>query len=218
MALVRHFYTTGMRDPRQRLVHRTRARQDGHIGPRLMQDGLSLHVGGSCPKGWQNIRWRHSMYLLCDILVNGAHQAPNTDVAWSDTRCPGPRCPHRCGCRQKTSSAFRGGTSTALEQLGGVEVAAGQSLPRGVPQGATQLLTTAVPHYPHMALHTVDGQSEGGGPWFCISPESLRGSTRIKFGAPVVSKQALPGLTSGSTTTRHNSARSPDTTRQGKTH
>ena len=42
-ALVNLFPTTGTRDPRLRLVHPTRAKQDAHTAPRVTSDGLHLH-------------------------------------------------------------------------------------------------------------------------------------------------------------------------------
>ena len=46
-ALVHLFHTIGMPDPRLRLVHPTRARQDAHTGPRVTPDGLYIHVGAT---------------------------------------------------------------------------------------------------------------------------------------------------------------------------
>ena len=45
-ALVHLFHTTGTRDPRLRLVHPTRAKQDAHTGQRVTSDGLHPNVGG----------------------------------------------------------------------------------------------------------------------------------------------------------------------------
>ena len=50
-ALVNLFHTTGTRDPRLRLIHPTRAKQDAHTGPRVTLGGLHLHVGGYRRKG-----------------------------------------------------------------------------------------------------------------------------------------------------------------------
>ena len=43
--LVYLFHTTGTPEPRLRLVHLTRAKQDTHTGPRVTSDVLHLHVG-----------------------------------------------------------------------------------------------------------------------------------------------------------------------------
>ena len=50
-ALVHLLGTTGTRDPRLRLVHPKRAKQDAHTGPRVTPDGLHLHVGGYRRRG-----------------------------------------------------------------------------------------------------------------------------------------------------------------------
>ena len=50
-ALVHLFHTTSTRDPRLRLVHPTRAKQDAQTGPRVTPDGLHLHVGGYRRRG-----------------------------------------------------------------------------------------------------------------------------------------------------------------------
>ena len=55
-ALVHLFHTTSTQDPRLRLVHPKRAKQDAHTGPRVTPDGLlplgrpiSHHAGGGVP-------------------------------------------------------------------------------------------------------------------------------------------------------------------------
>ena len=45
-ALVDFSQTTGTRDPRLRLIHPSRAKQDAQTGPQVSSDGLHLHVGG----------------------------------------------------------------------------------------------------------------------------------------------------------------------------
>ena len=45
-ALVNLFHTTGTQDPRLRLIHPTRGKQDTHIGPRVTLDSLHSHLGG----------------------------------------------------------------------------------------------------------------------------------------------------------------------------
>ena len=49
--LVDLFHTTGTQDPRPRLVHSTRAKQDAHTGPWVTLDGLHLHVRGYRRRG-----------------------------------------------------------------------------------------------------------------------------------------------------------------------
>ena len=50
-ALVHLFHTTSTWNPRLRLVHPTRAKQDANTGPRVTLDGLHLHVGGYRRRG-----------------------------------------------------------------------------------------------------------------------------------------------------------------------
>ena len=92
------FHTTGTRDPRLRLVHPTRAKQDAHIGPRVTPDGLHLHVGDYRPRGGLSPPWRGAanhppaalMYILHTVLAESEHQGPNADVAWADPLRPRP--------------------------------------------------------------------------------------------------------------------------------
>ena len=44
-----------------------------------------------------------------------------------------------------------------------VQAGAGQPRPRGIPRGPTLLVATAVPHDPHMAVHTLEDQPEDTG-------------------------------------------------------
>ena len=97
-ALVHLFHTTGKRDPDSRLVQPTRAKQDTHTGPRVTPDGLHVLVRGYRRQGslsppTQGAAYHPPaalMYILCDLLADGEHKAPNTDVAW-----PQPRHPRR---------------------------------------------------------------------------------------------------------------------------
>ena len=100
-ALVHLFHTTGTRDPRLRLIHPTRAKQDAHTGPRVTSDGLHLHVGGyrrrgslSPPKpGAAYHPPAALLYVLRDVLADSQHQEPNADVAWPEPLRPRPHAP-----------------------------------------------------------------------------------------------------------------------------
>ena len=100
-ALVSLFQTTGMRDPRLRLIHPTRTKHDAQTGPWVTPDSLHLHVGAYCRKGdlsspTQGARYHPPaalMYILRDVLLDGKHQAPNADVAWPEPLCPQPHAP-----------------------------------------------------------------------------------------------------------------------------
>ena len=78
-ALVHLFHTTGMGDPRLRLLHRTRAKQDAPTGPRLTPDGLHLHVGGYRRRGSLSPPTQGAayhplavlLYILRDLLAEG---------------------------------------------------------------------------------------------------------------------------------------------------
>ena len=50
-AFVHLFNTTGTQDPRLRLVHPTRAKQDANTGPRVTPEDLYLHVKGYRRRG-----------------------------------------------------------------------------------------------------------------------------------------------------------------------
>ena len=100
-ALVHLFHTTSTQDPRLRLVHPTRAKQDAHTGPRVTPDGLHLHVGGyrrggSISPPTQGAAYHPPaalLYVLRDVLAEGEHQEPNADVAWPEPLCPRPHAP-----------------------------------------------------------------------------------------------------------------------------
>ena len=100
-ALVKLFHTTGTRDPRLWLVHSTKAKQDAQTGPRVTPDDLHLNLGGYRRKGDLTPPPRGLaydppvalMYILRDILVDGAHQAPNAEVAWPHQLRPQPHAP-----------------------------------------------------------------------------------------------------------------------------
>ena len=100
-ALAHLFHTTGTRDPRLRLVHPTRAKQDAHTGPRVTPDGLHLHVGGYRRRNGLSPPTRGAayhppaalMYILRDVLAESEHQEPNADVAWPEPLRPRPHAP-----------------------------------------------------------------------------------------------------------------------------
>ena len=100
-ALVHLFHTTGTWDPRLRLFHPTRAKQDAHTGPRVTPDGLHLHVGGYRRRDGLSPPTRGAayhppaalMYILRDVLAESEPQEPNADVAWPEPL----RSRRRCG-------------------------------------------------------------------------------------------------------------------------
>ena len=95
-ALVHLFNTTGTRDPRLRLIHPTRAKQDAHSVPRVTVDGLHLHIGGYRGQGSLSPPKQGAVYdppvaliyILHDMLADGKHQARNADVAWPEPLRP----------------------------------------------------------------------------------------------------------------------------------
>ena len=72
-ALVHLFHTTGTRDPRPRLVHPTRAKQDAHTGPRVTPDGLHPHVRGYRRRGGLSPPTREATYHLPAALMHILH-------------------------------------------------------------------------------------------------------------------------------------------------
>ena len=100
-ALVHLFHTTGTRDPRLRLVHTTRAKQDTHTGPRLTPAALHLHVGGYRRRGGlfpptRGAAYRPPaalMYIIHDVLAESKHREPNADVPWPEPLRPRPHAP-----------------------------------------------------------------------------------------------------------------------------
>ena len=91
-ALVHLFHTTGTQDPRLRLVHPTRAKQDAHTGPQVTSDVLHLHVRGYCRQGSLSPPTQGAadhppaalLYILRDVLADVEQQVPNADVAWPE--------------------------------------------------------------------------------------------------------------------------------------
>ena len=166
------FHTTGTRDPRLRLVHPTRAKQDAHTGPRVTPDGLHLHVGGYRRRDGLSPPTRGAayhppaalMYILRDVLAESEHQEPNADVAWPEPLRPRPHAPTPLWlvttddqCTQAT------GQAQLRAEWVIVQVGAGQPEPRGLPRGTALLVATGVPHDPHMAVHALEDQPEDTG-------------------------------------------------------
>ena len=171
-ALVHLFHTTGTRDPRLRLVHPTRAKQDAHTGPRVTSEGLHLHVGGYRRRGSlsppsQGAAYHPPvalLYNLRDVLANGEHQEPIADVAWPEPLCPRPRAPTPVWLVTTDDQCAR---ATEQAQLRAewviVQVGAGQPRIRGLPRGTALLAATEVPHDPHTVVHTLKDQPKDTG-------------------------------------------------------
>ena len=171
-ALAHLFHTTGTRDPRLRLVHPTRAKQDAHTGPRVTPDGLHLHVGGYRRRDGLSPPTRGAayhppaalMYILRDVLAESEHQEPNADVAWPEPLRPRPHAPTPLWlvttddqCTQAT------GQAQLRAEWVIVQVGAGQPEPRGLPRGTALLVAMGVPHDPHMAVHALEDRPEDTG-------------------------------------------------------
>ena len=168
-ALVHLFHTTGTWDPRLRLVHPTRAKQDTHTGPRVTPNGLHLHVGGYRRRGGLSPPTRGAayhppaapMYILRDVLAESEHQEYNADVAWPEPLRPEPHAPTPL-CLVTTDDQCTQATGQAQLRAEWVivQVGAGQLKPRGLPRGTALLVATGVPHDPHMAVHALEDQPE----------------------------------------------------------
>ena len=166
-ALVHLFDTTVTRDPRLRLIHPTRAKQDAHTGPEVTAAGLHLHVGGYHRQGslsppTQGAAYHPPpalLYILRDVLADGEHQAPNADVAWPEPLRPPP---HALTPLWLVTTDDQCARATEQAQLRNeweiVQVGEGQARPPGLARGATLLVATEVPHDPHMAVHTLQDQ------------------------------------------------------------
>ena len=171
-ALVHLFHTTGTQDPRLRLVHPTRAKQDAHTGPRVTPDGLHFHVGGYRRQGslsppTQGAAYHPPaalLYIPRDLLADGEHQEPNADVAWPEPLCPRPHAPTPVWLVTTDDQCTR---ATEQGQLQAewviVQVEAGQPRPRELPRGTALLVVTDVPHDPHMAVQALEDQREDTG-------------------------------------------------------
>ena len=192
-ALVYLFHTTGTRDPRLRLVHPTRAKQDAHSGPRVTLDGLHLHVGGYRRRGGLSPPTRGAayrppvalMYTLHNVLAESEHREPNADVAWPEPLGPRPHAQTPVWLVTTDDQCTRAAGQAQLQaEWVIVQVGAGQLRPRGLPRGTALLVATEVPHDPHMAVHALEDQPEdtghlvvhqrGGPAWFKEHVTALR--------------------------------------------
>ena len=103
--LVHLFHTTGTPDPRLRLVHPTRAKQEAHSGPRVTPDGLHLHVRGYRRRGSLSPPTRGAayhplaalMYILHDVLAKASTKNLTRMCRGPDPCAPGPTRRRRCG-------------------------------------------------------------------------------------------------------------------------
>ena len=171
-ALVHLFHTTGTRNPRLRLVHPTRAKQDAHTGPRVTPDGLHLHVGGYCRRGGLSPPTRGAayhqpatlMYILHDVLADSEHREPNADVAWPEPLRPRPHAPTPVWLVTTDDQCTRSAEQAQLQtECVVVQMWEGQPRLCGLPRGTALLVATEVPHDPHMAVHALEDQTEGTG-------------------------------------------------------
>ena len=171
-ASVHLFHTTGTQDPRLRLVHPTRAKQDAHTGPRVTPDGLHLHVGGYCHRGGVSPPTRGAayhppaalMYILRKVLAESEHQEPNADAAWPEPLRPRPHAPTPVWLVTTDDQCTRAAGQAQLQaEWVIVQVGAGQPRPRGLPCGTALLVATGVPHDPHMAVQALEDQLEDTG-------------------------------------------------------
>ena len=171
-ALAHLFHTTGTRDPRLRLVHPTRAKQDAHTGPRVTPDGLHLHVGGYRRRNGLSPPTQGAayhppaalMYILRDVLAESEHQEPNADVAWPEPLRPRPHAPMPLWLVTTDDQCTQAAGQAQLRaEWVIVQVGAGQPEPRGLPRGTALLVATGVPHDPHMAVHALEDRPEDTG-------------------------------------------------------
>ena len=169
--MVHLFHTTGTQDPRLRLVHPTRAKQDAHTGQRVTLDGLHLHVHGYRRRGSLSAPTQGAAYHLPaallyirDVLAEGEHQEPNADVAWPEPLCPRPHAPTPVWSVTTDDQCTRATEHTQLQtEWVIVQVGAGRPRPRGLPRSTALLIVTEVLHDPHMAVHMLEDQPEDTG-------------------------------------------------------
>ena len=171
-ALVHLLNTRNTRDPRLRLIHPTRSKQDAHSGPRVTPDGLHLHVWGCRrqaslsppPQGAAYHPPAAPMYILRNVLADGKNQAPNADVAWPQPLRPQPHAVTPV-CLVTTDDQCAQSAEQAQLRAEWVIVQAGTGHPgpRGLPRGNTLLVATAVPQDPHMVVHMLGDQPEDAG-------------------------------------------------------
>ena len=183
--LVNLFHTTGKRDPRLRLMHPTRTKQDAHSGLRVTPDGQHIHVGGhrrqdSLSPPTQGAVYHPPaalIYILRDLLADGEHQAPNADVAWHEPLPPRPHAPAPVWLMTTDDQWARAAEEAQLWAAWViVQVEAGQPRPPGQPRGITLLVATAVPHDTHMAVHVRRTSLMTQGTWSGTNAEARHGS------------------------------------------
>ena len=131
----------------------------------MIQDSLYLNTGSHRCKGdlsppAQGAAYRLPaalMYILCDVLVNGEHQAPNADVAWHGPLRPRPHAPPPVWL---VTTDDQCGQAVEQAQLWAkwvvVQVGAGHPRHWGLPRGTSPLVATAVPQDLHIALHALE--------------------------------------------------------------
>ena len=105
-ALAHLFHTTGTRDPRLRLVHPTRAKQDAHTGPRVTPDGPAPPRPGAtaartaCPPprgGRRTTRQRPSCTSSATYSRKASTKSPTRTWRGQSPYAPGPTRRCRCG-------------------------------------------------------------------------------------------------------------------------
>ena len=216
-ALVHLFHTTGTPDPRLRLVHPMRAKQDAHTGPRVTTDGLHLHVGGYRRQGGLSPPTLGApyhppaalMYILHDVLAESEHQEPKADVAWPEPLRPRPHAPTPLWLVTTDDQCTRAAGQAQLQaEWVEVQVGAGQPRPRVLPRGTALLVATEVPHDPHMAVHALKNQPEdtghlvvhqrGGPAWLKEHVTALRSWASTIAGAEI-RLQDHPAISPGDT-------------------
>ena len=104
------------------------------------------------------------MYILRAVLVEGAHQAPKADVAWSECLRLRPNASTPVWQSTTDEQCAQAAEQAPLwNELVVVQKGAGLPRLRGLPHVATLLVATAVPHDPHMALHALEDRPEDAG-------------------------------------------------------
>ena len=92
------------------------------------------------------------MYIIPDVLVDRAHQAPNADLPWPEPLCPRPRVPTTVCLVTTDEQCAQAAEQTPLWNVWVVpQVGLDQSWPQGLPSGATLLVATA--GWGHLVVH-----------------------------------------------------------------
>ena len=196
---------------------RLRAKQGAHTGPRVTPDGLHLRVRGYCRWGGLSPPTREAayhppvafMYIHHDVLAEGEHQEPNTDVGWPERLRPRPHAPTPVWLITTDDQCTRAAGQAQLQaEWVIVQVGAGQPRPRGLPRGTALLVATGVPHDPHMAVHALEDQPEdtghlvvhqcGGPSWLKEHVTALRSWASTMAGAEI-RLQDHPAISPGDT-------------------